>query len=347
MLSNYTKSRWAIIGIHSGIWLVFIFILSTLIYLFQDEKQNSLGVLFLQGISGIGLIVIPTIYYNTALLIPRFLIQKKYVRYILSIFVFSCVWGTIGIYLEQWMDQHIFLDEPEPIDKIYPGILIVIFLFLASTLVHLSYRWFLQQNKITKIQNDRLNIELSLLRSQINPHFFFNTLNNLYSLSLEQSSKTSGVILKLSEMMRYAIYECKADQVTIKQEIKYLENYISLQQIRLENRGNIEFSREVENEEAQIAPMLFIVLLENAFKHGIEKMTEGAYVKLDLNVEKQVVVFLIENNYEEGSSEEKGLPGVGLANIQRRLALIYPDKYQLELTDSQGVFKVVLKISLN
>ena len=204
--------------------------------------------------------------------------------------------------------------------------------------------WFYEQWKwFRTLKAEKAEAELALLRSQVNPHFFFNTLNNLYSLVVHQSEKAPEVILKLSDMMRYTIYEGKKDKVSLKEEIEYLQGYIDLHKIRYQKEVDIRFETSEESE-LQIAPLLFIVPLENAFKHGVESLREGAYihasVKTDIQNEK--LVFEISNNFEEKESESK--KGIGLENLRQRLELLYPEQHQLDIVKEEGVFTVTLQL---
>ena len=206
--------------------------------------------------------------------------------------------------------------------------------------------WFYEQWKwFRTLKAEKAEAELALLRSQVNPHFFFNTLNNLYSLVVHQSEKAPEVILKLSDMMRYTIYEGKKDKVSLKEEIEYLQGYIDLHKIRYQKEVDIRFETSEESE-LQIAPLLFIVPLENAFKHGVESLREGAYihasVKTDIQNEK--LVFEISNNFEEKNPDSE--KGIGLANLRQRLELLYPDQHQLDIVKGENEFKITLQLNM-
>lgn len=203
--------------------------------------------------------------------------------------------------------------------------------------------WVYEQWKWVKsLQSQKTKAELSMLKAQINPHFFFNTLNNLYSLSVRNSDKAPNVILKLSEMMRYTIYEGQKEQVSLQDEIIYLNNYIDLHKIRYKKEVSIEFTQDVE-ETYPLAPLLLITLLENALKHGVETMTDKAYVKMHLESKAGVINFSVENNFDpDEMNEEKG---IGLDNLKRRLKLIYPKKHTFSIAAQAGVFKADLKIN--
>lgn len=202
--------------------------------------------------------------------------------------------------------------------------------------------WYYEQWKwFRTLKADKARAELALLRSQINPHFFFNTLNNLYSLVVQQSDKAPDVILKLSDMMRYTIYEGNKETVPLKEEIEYLQGYIDLHKIRYQKEVDIRFEFS-GNPDSEIAPLLFIILLENAFKHGVESLREGAFIHASLTEDKGKISFKITNNFEE--QEGVGQEGIGLKNLKKRLELLYPGRHTFTITKEAGIFSIILQI---
>jgi hypothetical protein len=201
--------------------------------------------------------------------------------------------------------------------------------------IYEQWKWF------RTLKAEKAEAELALLRSQVNPHFFFNTLNNLYSLVVQKSDKAPDVILKLSDMMRYTIYEGDKERVSLEDEISYLRQYIDLHKIRYNKKVDILFDAPEEVGEF-VAPLLFIVLLENAFKHGVESMREGAYIHMKLVTENGKVRFQIRNNFDESGVEDKG--GIGLENLKQRLRLLYPGRHSLDIVQEKNVFTVTLEL---
>lgn len=219
-----------------------------------------------------------------------------------------------------------------------------LFLFLAPIPVVLIL-WIYEQWKWMKsLESDKSKAELELLKTQVNPHFFFNTLNNLYSLTVKHSDEAPKVILKLSEMMRYSIYEGKKDEVPLKEEVIYLQNYLDLHQIRYRKKVDITFNHNID-ENNQVAPLLFIILLENALKHGVESLSDNAYIRMDLSSANGQLKFSLENNFDPAEVSETS--GIGLNNLKQRLKLIYPKKHTLSIVEKRNVFAVNLKIDLN
>ena len=200
-----------------------------------------------------------------------------------------------------------------------------------------QWRWL----KILKA--DKAKAELSLLKNQINPHFFFNTLNNLYGLAIEKSDQTPTMILKLSDIMRYTIYDSKADYVPLKNEITYLKDYIDLHKIRYQRKVDISFHLNLKHTH-EIAPLLLVIPLENAFKHGVESQAGNAFIKLEVSTTVSSISFNISNNYEATMMRSQG---IGLDNLKKRLALIYPDKHHLEISKTADIYTLSLKIELD
>lgn len=213
--------------------------------------------------------------------------------------------------------------------------------------IHMMLSWIIQLWKLNQqLRNERTNTELMLLKSQINPHFFFNTLNNLYGLAREKSDQTPDVILRLSDMMRYTIYQGQRDSVSVQEEMAYLKNFIELQQLRFQKEVQVIWIVDVQKN-VPLPPLLFINLLENAYKHGVEKLVDNAYVKIDLYADHTQLIFSVVNNFdpEETSSLTQG-GGIGLANLRKRLALHYPDRHLLQITQTDQCYSAKLTLTL-
>lgn len=256
-------------------------------------------------------------------------IFKKYKYYIVGFYVLSLLYFAdvrlnteTEIYLQQKKETFLLFFIPIPI--------------VISLWIYEQWKW------LQNLKFEKSKAELSMLKAQVNPHFFFNTLNNLYSLTVKNSDKAPEVILKLSDMMRYTIYEGKKDIVFLKDEIIYLNNYIDLHKIRYRKSVKIEFTHTIEYSDT-IAPLLFIILLENAFKHGVETLTENTFIIISLTSNAEYIHFTIENNFDPNEiSKEKG---IGLDNLKRRLELVYPNKHELSILEKDTMYKVDLKIN--
>lgn len=261
------------------------------------------------------------------------IVSSKFLKkHALFIIVFYVLILSYFIYLRVYIDDiNVYLQQEKEIKII---LTIPFFLFVLG--------WFFQQWKwMRTLESKKTKAELSLLKNQINPHFFFNTLNNLYGLTVEKSDDAPNVVLKLSEMMRYTIYMSKEDFVPLKDEVNYLKNYIELHKIRYQKKVDIQFSCS-NLSDYQVAPLLYIIALENAFKHGVEKLTEKAYIHINISTNDGAVLFEIENNFEKPESKQDF--GIGLDNLKQRLQLLYPKKHQLIIERNNSVYKFILKL---
>ena len=226
----------------------------------------------------------------------------------------------------------------------YPDLFIIFILLYYILLIVLALSWFIKQViSFFRLKNEREKTELLHLKSQVNPHFFFNTLNNLYGLVGTDAKKAQELILKLSDMMRYSIYEGEKEDVSVKTEVDYLNNYIALHKMRYRKEIDVKFDVEIEDD-YKVMPLLFIILLENAFKHGVENLNKDAYVHLSIKTHNNEVFFEIENNFD--IDQPKGDDGIGLKNLKRRLELVYPKKHTLSFSTSENIYKAQLTLQL-
>lgn len=192
-----------------------------------------------------------------------------------------------------------------------------------------------------------LTSELNFLKAQIHPHFLFNTLNNLYSLTLNQSPSSPGVVLGLSEILRYMLYECNSESVYLKRDVEILVNYIKLEKLRYEDRLDMNFNLKGDISNQQIAPLLMIPLVENAFKHGAGEMTEGAWINVDLEVQGDKIKFKVSNGKPlNDEASDKHFGKIGMGNVRKRLELIYPDAHGFTVYDEEDMYVVILELEL-
>lgn len=206
--------------------------------------------------------------------------------------------------------------------------------------------WYLKQQAYQQIDREKLQTELELLKSQVHPHFLFNTLNNLYSLTLNKSDRASAVVLKLSDLLRYMLYECNVPAVSLKKELDFLRNYIALEQLRYGDRLDMSVSISGDHEHKLIAPLLLIPFLENAFKHGTSEQLEQAWMHIELSVQGTTLKFKVINSRETMPHEENYTGGIGLQNVQKRLQLLYPNKHDLRIVAGEETFMVMLNVEL-
>lgn len=199
-----------------------------------------------------------------------------------------------------------------------------------------------KEKRFLEMERQKTIAELNLLKAQINPHFFFNTLNSLYALTLKKSEKASEVVLRLSDLMHYILYEASADKVLLKDEIKHLEGYIYIEKMRFSDRLDLSFQYSGDLEGKSIFPLLLLPFIENAFKHGIAN--HAGWVTISINVLENELFLKVENSFQKVQAEKPH--GIGLVNVKRRLDLTYGEKYELVIHKFEDVFEIELKINL-
>lgn len=220
--------------------------------------------------------------------------------------------------------------------------------YISPTMMLVAFNYYKQQKETAILLEQKKSNELDALKNQLNPHFLFNTLNNLYTLALKKSDRTPEVIAKLSEILDYILYRCKSDFVPLTNEITLLHNYIALEKVRYGKRVDVTFNENVEND-AQIAPLLLLTFLENAFKHGVSQEINKAKIDIDIKGNSKLIEFNIKNTkptISEKSSDENR-DAIGLENITKQLDLLYLNSYTLAIKNSNDTYLVNLKITSN
>ncbi len=207
--------------------------------------------------------------------------------------------------------------------------------------------WKNDQEQKYRMEQQNLENELNLLRSQLHPHFLFNTMNNLYALSLENATRTSEGIAKISDLLRTVLYECNEREIELVKEIELIKNYIELEKMRYAERLNLELQVDGDIEDWIIAPMILFTFVENCFKHGCSKVPEKPFVRINLQVSAKELRFRAENNIacDSGSEKKKSIEGIGLNNVKKRLEILYPNKYELHFNFDNNTFKVDFNLS--
>ncbi len=225
----------------------------------------------------------------------------------------------------------------------------VIMVAISSSLHFLRENYRLREDALNHkaLESSKLKAELDSLKSQINPHFLFNSLNNIYSHSLLESKRTPELILKLSGLLNYIIYECQDEVVPLEKELDFLSNYIDLEQIRIDESVKVNLKINIPDPSIHIAPLLFVPLIENAFKHGVNVSAKSPYIKVDLSVDdKHTLHFSCQNLKDNFHEEEQHSGGIGLENVRKRLELIYPGKHEMIIEDNDDSYSVTVNLEL-
>ena len=333
---------------HFSFWLVSFLILATF---FAEDYSNIFTKINWIYTLLFHLSLFWVVYVNLLLGLPHFLQKRKYILYTLLMVVNLAIGISLNIFTFSQLSDYLF--PGYFFISYYEWKDILVFLvayWVLSTLLEWSKAWFqLIENKkrLRELEKEKLAAELKALKSQINPHFLFNSLNNLYSLAMDSDKRTPSFLLKLAQSMRYMLYESNEALVTLEKEIDYLNNYLELQQLRLEN-AKIHLYIKGNAKNKKIAPLLFIPFVENAFKHGLKGDTENVFVNIQLDIREEEVIFQIKNNKGELDpflKEEHR--GIGLTNVKKRLDLLYPEQHQLAIKEDEKTFDVLLKIAFS
>ncbi|WP_160714095.1 sensor histidine kinase [Chitinophaga solisilvae] len=283
-------------------------------------------------------------YLNAFYLIPRLLHKKRYAEYITAVILIFCYF--LGL---RYGFEKLFLKEP--VRDVKPLILFLFFIFFlvlsASTAFRMIRDRLELERRVTAKENENLKTELSLLRSQVSPHFMFNVLNNMVSLARKKSDLLEPSLIKLSSLMRYMLYEADEEKMPLQREVEYLQSYIDLQRQRFQRNVTIQVEMNVPESTYEIEPMLLIPFVENAFKHGTGLIPD-AQIYISLFTTTDQLFFAVKNRYSDTTPDVKDkTSGIGLANVKRRLNLLYGENYVLQINKKDDWFYVTLQLSLH
>ncbi len=328
---------------HGLLWLLLLVIL-----LMIDSGDLGFGFTLVIEIVNV-LFFAVVVYINLLILIPRYLNDKKFLLY--------CVMLIMGVVLVTPIKLFVLYFLYAPFPRLQENLLTNQHLFFISTFIiagsstifKIISDWIRYQRDRRDLQTQTMQSELKFLKSQINPHFLFNTLNNLYALTLKKSDKAPEIVIKLSEMMRYMLYECNERRVLLSKEISYIRNYLDLERLRQGKNVEIDFVVKGYVTDQKVAPLMFIPFLENSFKHGLNNQISHGFVTIEMEVGERQVQFMIENSKPERLPvmEHRRSGGIGLVNVRRRLNLLYPDHYTLQIMDNPNTYAVELAIDLD
>ena len=279
-------------------------------------------------------------------LLPKFFYQNKY--WVFAVLV-TLLLGLV-VFLEEVVLEQIFYPDTrgKKFSKMFYNLLSTT--PTITILVGFKFAWdaLKKQGEVSKLKEYVKESELQFLKSQINPHFLFNNMNNLYSYAVEGSPKTPELILEFSSVLRYMLYDCRAQYVPLNKEIDQLVNYVNLSKLQIEGRGSAELTIIGIEPGYQIAPLILSVFIENAFKHSVSSMTNDIEIEINVSVNIEgLLTFYCENSFLETSNTESLDKGIGLDNVRKRLELIYPSAYSLEIKEENLKYQVNLKIDLN
>ena len=341
------KIRFSSILMHLIFWLLSLVLFVVLIFLTRHFRLQAMD--FQTAINIIVTLVLlaVSVYINLLILLPLFFEKRRYIFFtaleLMNILLFICLNYLVSMAFEGKHPN--FLNE-----MVAEFILVLVFLVITTLIKFTRDSIALQvaNLRIKEIERGKVVSELQALKAQINPHFFFNTLNSIYSLSLDRSEKTPELILKLSELMRYILYETRDELVSMHRQLEFLQSYIYLEKLRTDEKIKIEMKITGEHTEMMVAPLLFVPFIENAFKYVVKENDTLSFIRIsfDLTSPERVIFNVTNKKYNLPGKANVNKDGIGLANVRKRLNLLYPSKHELKLSDAGDVFDVSLTLEL-
>ena len=330
--------------IEIGIWT---FIFFGLPYLVTGGQIDEWLIYRSTGMVLGAFIVIPL---NLKVLFPTFYLKQKPLQYLFAALMLIIGLSLFLVWLRSFIDAPDFVPPDFQrknksslfyfIGNFFPMLMVV----LSSALYEISIVAAQSTQETAQLKSEKLESELKFLKSQINPHFLFNSLNNIYTLTMLNPDAAGDSVLKLSEMLRYLLYECDAEKVALGRELVYLENYIALFSLKDDEPLNIKFDKTNVQEEMMIAPLLLIPFVENAFKHSQVEDLKNGWIHIKLSNDNQQIYFEIKNSLPQNEFAKDQAGGIGLNNVKRQLELIYPNRYTLDIDKNETEFSVELMI---
>lgn len=357
-MMNPVKSRsYITVLLHCLVWMLFAFIL--LFYMPQSWNIN-LPFQFWIKQGGVLFLLVSVFYLNSNILVPQLLMKNKNLAFVLIIVVICLSMGTIVNLLDDYLHLPQLMDKafkamgggrmPRRKDKLDLFLFMMTLMIVGiSTSVTLIQKWQADKQLRESLEKEKIGSELSFLKAQINPHFFFNTLNNIYALTHVDVENSRRALHKLSRMMRYLLYDTQAGSTPLSKEVSFIVDYIELMKLRLNDTTKVTFEGPLIHQDIQIAPMLFLPYIENAFKHGVSSI-ESSVIAIELSLEDKVLDMKVRNTiFNEGVVVADNYGGIGLSNTKRRLDLLYPDRHTFSAgkTEDSNEFIVHLTITLD
>lgn len=295
------------------------------------------------------IVAIATVYTFNYYLIPRLLLKNKQQKFIAFAFVAIVMFFYIQLLLTLFLVVRLLYAEqrlfPEMVDvmMLFFNMFFVVFVAIA---IKFYKRWSEKDYREQTIQKEKVEAELQMLKTQINPHFLFNTLNSIYVLAMKKSDQTANIVMKLSDILDYILYRINTPKISIVNEIQIIENYIEIEKIRFTDRINLTLTHSFNSTDIQIPPMLIIPFVENAFKHGVAKSMEKSWISIAIEEKDQMLHVTISNSKSQGAMRSPS-GGIGLANVKKRLDLLFSDSYKLDISEKNNRYDVFLSIPIN
>lgn len=332
---------------HVAFWTAMV-IMYTINYVFAPGVQQRRFVDTLIFLPGHLFFSYMQMYY----VIPRYLVKRRYKQYILISFLLltisvayahlvqiAILGGSLGrLYWERYFHyKNFFIRFGRSAFSLF-------FTSGLAVSIKLFKEWFRQRQQTLQVENEKIKIELESLRSQIHPHFLFNTLNNLYSLTLTSSTSASLVVEHLSDLLRYMLYECRDPYVRVERELDMLKKYLELEKLRYGDRLDVAFNVSGDTSGLAVSPLLFLPFVENSFKHGVSQQLDQCWINIHIHIQDDTMTFQVSNSRTEKHDSTFG--GLGMQNVKKRLQLLYPGTHKLKISEEEEVYVVKLELKL-
>ncbi len=293
------------------------------------------------------LVLVVLVYLNLLLFYPLYFTKRKYLFYFLCITAVTLIAGYLNTELELYVrEKRGLFNKPDQLIFFTKQFFMAVRYVLTAFFLQITVDFYEQKEKIKKIELEKTIAELNFLKAQINPHFLFNTLNNLYALIIEKSEKSGECVLKLADILKYILSEGKEDKVSLKKELVLLDNYIELEKLRKPD-ADVSFTAETNTNSYLITPLILLPFIENAFKHGLNTAANGGFIHLHIKVIEKLLTLTVENNIPPADNTAAiQSHGIGIENVRKRLDLVYPNAYQLLIEKKRDSFLVHLQLQL-
>lgn len=338
-----TSNKYSLVGLNILIWLIILFWMS-----FAYMGSGDFGQMLLRNVFAI-LTMASIVYFNFYYLLTTYFFQKQYIRYYAILTTIVLVLTIMRVYVDSLLLESItpiIPDNKAIFSNMHYTVVILSFvvILIISSLFKFTSMYYKNIQLQQELENQHLEAELKFLKAQVNPHFLFNTLNNIYTLSYMKSEKATLMIMKLSELMRYMLYDSNQPKVDLQKEIQYLQNYMELQRLKTPDEQKINFEVEGNTQGIKIEPMLLVPLLENSFKHGNIGDDPSAWVNSKLQINPKFLQYTIQNSLPSTPKQKDKQGGIGLENIEKRLKLLYPKRHEFTTKRAEKEFHAALKI---
>jgi len=344
VVKKYRLEAW----MHIGIWLL-VYVLPFMVF-WKSGEPGLLNKMLHHAVVVLSLIGV--FYINYLYLIEKFLFKRNLGKYFLyNLLIISIVGIGVHFWNEATIPQIANFpknDISRTIAFVFRDIISLIMVAGLSVALKITGQWYRLEAERQEEAKKRTEAELLTLRQQLNPHFLFNTLNNIYALIEISPEKAQNVVLDLSKLMRYVLYENSGDKVTLNKEISFIENYIELMRIRLTDAVEVKFENKIPaDNQWQVTPMLFVSLIENAFKHGVSP-TQHSFIHISFDVQSDKLQCTVQNSFFPKADSDLAGSGIGLENLRRRLEILYPENYEFYAGELKGIYyaKVVVPLLL-